>query len=83
MDQILNDVDAKIIDINETVKQNNTNISSNIQILENIKEDLKSYIDIIKDLKSKSTEFENEHSKEKYEELKTVQLKRSFIIINL
>jgi ABC-type lipoprotein export system ATPase subunit len=78
MDQILNDVDAKIIDINETVKQNNTNISSNIQILENIKEDLKSYIDIIKDLKSKSTEFENEHSKEKYEELKNRTNEKEF-----
>lgn len=74
MERISTTLSAKIKDINEAVRKNNASISSNIQIFENIKEDIKTYAILLEDLKSKSAEFEKRYSEEKYAELKNLRV---------
>ncbi|NMA48965.1 MAG: hypothetical protein GX947_04255 [Tissierellia bacterium] len=76
IESILATLSAKIININETVRKDNANISSNIQIFEDIKEDIKDYIIILRDLKNKSVKFEKRYSKEKYDELKNLRAEK-------
>ncbi len=83
IEEILNILDRKIISINETVRQNNANISSNIKILEEIKDDIKTYIILLKDLKNKSIGFERRYSKKIYEQLKNKMSKKEFYAYEL
>jgi len=76
MDKILNILAERISNINREVNQSNDMISSNIQIFEAIKQDLKTYINLLKDLKEKSMEFERRYSREKYDELKDLRTKK-------
>jgi ABC-type lipoprotein export system ATPase subunit len=83
MERILDILDEKISCVNKTVHQNNAKISSNIQIFEDIKEDIKIYINLLEDLKNKAYEFETRYSKEKYDELKKIRKEKDLYTYKL
>jgi len=81
--KILSTLTEKILGINEAVRQSNAKISSNIQIFDDIKENIKTYIFLLEDLKNKSNEFERRYSKEKYDELKNLRKEKDLYTYKL
>ncbi len=76
IEKIIDKVGLKILNINETAHRSNINISSNIKIFEDIKEDIKTYINMLKDLRYKSYDFEKRYSKEEYDDLKNLRIEK-------
>lgn len=83
VERILNILTEKISEINEKVRQGSAKVSSNIQIFENIKEDIKTYISLLKDLKDKSNEFERRYSIKEYNKLKDKRKEKDFYTYKL
>jgi len=68
---LVDKLSLKIKNVNEEVHRSNSLISGSIKVFDDIKEDLTTYIHLLKGLKSKAFEFENRYSEEKYNELKS------------
>lgn len=83
MERLLSLLTGKISGTNEEVRQSNAKISSNIQIFDDIKEDIRTYIVLLEGLKNKSNEFESRYSKENYDELKNLRKEKDLYTYKL
>lgn len=72
LDRILGVVSEKIETINKVSEENNLNITSNIKIFKNIKEDLSKFANLLHKTKNIANEFETNYSLIKFEELKNI-----------